>query len=328
MIDLSVALFFMILSFGASFVNGAIGYGYSSTSIPLAILVYASRIVNPAYVLLESFLNTFMLVLSGRKRNSQVLKRNVPILSAVIPGVIVGSLTLSLVSPGQVRLLVYAVLLPLILLQVAGLRRPIRAESSLGVPLGTGVGALYSLTTISGPPIALFWNNQGLAGDEFKAAVAQIRVVESCSTVILYYLLGLFTPQSLSIFSLIAPPVLLGLPLGILATKKVEAETFRRMCMGFDSIIVAYGLSRVLAELTGIGALVEDILFLVLLVLTVLLLANYFRNRRMVAMASETDRPGRRASYRWPLPNHSQAKVNSYVQHFGLKVPACAICVV
>ena len=34
----------------AAFVNGAIGYGFSSLTVPLALLFYTNRILNPAVV--------------------------------------------------------------------------------------------------------------------------------------------------------------------------------------------------------------------------------------------------------------------------------------
>jgi hypothetical protein len=47
---------------------GGLGYGYSSMSIPLAVLVFfTNRILNPAYVLLEALLNTVMLGLSWKE---------------------------------------------------------------------------------------------------------------------------------------------------------------------------------------------------------------------------------------------------------------------
>ena len=41
----------------AAFVNGALGYGFSSLTVPLALLFYANRILNPAVVVIEVFLN-------------------------------------------------------------------------------------------------------------------------------------------------------------------------------------------------------------------------------------------------------------------------------
>jgi len=154
-LSLGVVVFFAILSLAASVVNGGLGYGYSSLSTPLAILVFVNRIINPAYVLLEAGINTFMLFLSGRKNIAATYRRTIPVILALVPGVIVGSLILNEVAPVWIRFAVYVVILPLILLQAAGFRRPLRGEARAGVPLELGVGLLYSITTISGPPHCL-----------------------------------------------------------------------------------------------------------------------------------------------------------------------------
>ena len=46
------------------------------------------------------------------------------------------------VAPGWVRFVVYASILPMILLQAAGVRRPIKSERSAGLPFGAAVGVL------------------------------------------------------------------------------------------------------------------------------------------------------------------------------------------
>src|SRR6202008_709064 len=94
------------------------------------------------------------------------------------------------------NLTTYGALLPLILIQAAGLRFPIKRIRTIGVPFGSGVGVLYSLTTISGPPLALYFNNQGMAKDDFKVALAITRSIESITTLIAYAALGMITAES------------------------------------------------------------------------------------------------------------------------------------
>jgi uncharacterized membrane protein YfcA len=251
-LETAVLIFLALLSLAASTVNGGLGYGYSSLSTPLAILVVVNRIINPVYVLVEAIMNSVMLGISGKSNIRSTFKRVLPVIAALIPGVIVGSVILTSVAPAWVRFLTYVMILPLILLQAAGLRRPIRSERTAAVPLGVGVGLLYSITTISGPPIALFWNNQGLAKSEFKAAIAQIRIAESLVTVAIYSSLGLFTATTFQLFGYVAPPILIGIPLGFLIVRRLGVEMFRRICMSFDAWIVGYGLAVVLGSLFGI----------------------------------------------------------------------------
>jgi uncharacterized membrane protein YfcA len=59
-----------------------------------------------------------------------------PIVIGLAPGVIVGTLIVSQVNPGYLKLATYFILLPLILFQAAGYRRPIQSERSAGLAFG------------------------------------------------------------------------------------------------------------------------------------------------------------------------------------------------
>jgi uncharacterized membrane protein YfcA len=154
----------------------------------------------------------------------------------------------SRVSPAWLKLWTYLVLLPLILLQAAGFRRPIRSERAIGLPFGIGIGVLYSVTTISGPPLAVLLNNQGLAKREFRAALGFIRLAESSFTAIAYLTAGLFTTGSIALVPQILPSVLIGVPIGARLIRRMPAETFRRLCMSFDAWVVGFGVSTVLRD--------------------------------------------------------------------------------
>jgi uncharacterized protein len=261
--------------------------GNTSLSVPLAILVIANKIINPVYVLVEAIMNTVMLGFAGKANIKTTFRRVLPIVLPVVPGVIVGSYLLSLVAPLWIRFVVYSAILPLILLQAAGIRKPIKKESAAGVPLGMGIGLLYSITTISGPPIALFWNNQGMGKSEFKAAVAQVRIAESYLTCISYYFLGLFTLTTFQLFQVTAPPILLGIPLGMLIVRKIAVETFRRFTMEFDAGVVSFGLAQVLLTLFNQPTYVAYSFWALVLAIDILLLVRFLRNRKTVPAAEQ-----------------------------------------
>src|SRR5215468_1438068 len=181
--------------FLAAFVNGALGYGFSSLTVPVALLFYTNRLLNPALILIELFINLYVLFIN-RASIPKVWKRVYPILIGLLPGVAAGSYFLASLHPGWLKFATYALLLPLIFCQIAGLRRPIRAERLFGLPFGAGLGFLYSVSTISGPPLAILFNNQGLVKKEFRAGLALIRVAESSLTAVAYYHLGLFAAES------------------------------------------------------------------------------------------------------------------------------------
>src|ERR1041384_5333308 len=191
----------------AAFVNGAIGYGFSSLTVPLALVFYTNRVLNPAVVLVEVFINLYVLLIN-LKGIPAVWKRVFPILVGLLPGIGIGAFALASLQPGWIKFCTYTVLLPLILVQAAGWRRPIQSTWMVGLPFGSMLGVLYSVTTISGPPLALLFNNQGLVKNEFRAGLALVRVVESSATAIVYYQLGLFVAESQTIALLLIPSVM------------------------------------------------------------------------------------------------------------------------
>lgn len=241
-------LVLIAITFLAATVNGALGYGFSSITVPVALLFYTNRILNPALVMVEVVINSYVLVIN-RHSVPHIWRRVLPIVLGVPIGVAVGSYVLFMVQPGWIKFFTYAVLLPLILLQAAGVRRPIRSEKAVGVPFGMGIGTLYSVTTISGPPLALLFNNQGYAKQEFRAALGLIRVAESAMTAVAYYFLGLYSIENAQLLPYIVPSVLLGIPLGTFLIGRIDPETFRRLCMSFDAVVVGFGMSKVLIEL-------------------------------------------------------------------------------
>ena len=138
----------------AAFVNGAIGYGFSSLTVPIALVFYTNRILNPATVVIEVLLNLYVLFIN-RDGVPSVWKRVSPIVMGLLPGIAVGGLVLAWLQPSWVKFGTYTVILPLILIQAAGWRRPIRSTWLIGLPFGAALGILYSVTTISGPPLAI-----------------------------------------------------------------------------------------------------------------------------------------------------------------------------
>lgn len=277
MVDTALLLIAGTSLFAAT-VNGALGYGYSSITVPISLLVVASRVLNPALVLIEVVVNLYALVLA-RRAVPRVWRQVAPVAIGILPGVAVGSLVLASISADWAKLVTYAALLPIILIQAAGLRFPIRRTRAVGIPFGSGVGLLYSVTTISGPPLALYFNNQGLAKEDFKVALALTRSIESVSTLVAYAALGMITADSVALVPYLAPGVLLGLPLGFALIRRLDAETFRRVCMSFDAWLVGFGLSRMAERLELLTQVWAYQLLTLTIVVDAILLRTFFRKQ-------------------------------------------------
>src|SRR5215468_2404984 len=96
------ALVLVAITLFAATVNGALGYGFSSLTVPIAVLLYANRVLNPALVLVEVAVNSYSLFVN-RRGVPRIWRRTLPIVIGLVPGVIVGSLLLAAVNAGIVK---------------------------------------------------------------------------------------------------------------------------------------------------------------------------------------------------------------------------------
>lgn len=263
------------ITFVAALVNGALGYGFSSITVPLALLLLPNRTLNPALVLLEIPLNASVLW-ANRAAIPPMWRRLLPILIGLLPGIVAGTFVVSRVSPPWLKLGTLAALLPLTLLQAGGVRRPIRAERRAGFLFGSGLGALYAVTTIPGPPLALALNNQGVSKDEFRAALGLVRLVGSLLTASAYLFAGLFVRDSVALIPWMLPSVAIGVPVGAIVIRQLQPETFRRICMSFDAWVVAFGISTLLRELRLVDSLAAYLVVVVTVLIDGYLLARFF----------------------------------------------------
>src|SRR5213076_379994 len=249
----SSALALILITLLAATVNGALGYGFSSITVPVALLFYTNRVLNPALVWIEVALNAYVLWVN-RASVSQVWRRVAPIILGLAPGVVLGRSLLHLVQPAWLKLATFVV--------------------------------LYSVTTISGPPLALMLSNQGFTKQDFRAGLGLVRLAESTFTATAYYFAGMFARESVGLFPYILPSLVVGIPLGVRIIRRVRPETFRRLCMSFDAWVVGYGISTLLQQLHLVeGAAAFSVLTTVGLVDTGLLY-RFFGYRRVEARAT------------------------------------------
>jgi hypothetical protein len=102
-------------------------------------------------------------------------------------------------------------------------------------------------------------------------------------TAIVYYQLGLFIAESVDLLLVFIPCVVIGIPLGAYLIRRLDAETFRRICMSFDAWVVGFGLSRVLIELNLMESPWAYSVMAVTILIDAYLLYIFFTVRRATA---------------------------------------------
>src|ERR1700684_4735501 len=99
-----LALF--VVALFASTVNGALGYGFSSLTVPVALLFFPNKMLSPALVLVELAINSWVVILN-RGSLATVRKRAMPIVIGLLPGVLIGSYVLTSANPGILKFCTY-----------------------------------------------------------------------------------------------------------------------------------------------------------------------------------------------------------------------------
>ena len=191
----------------------------------------------------------------------------------LVPGVVIGTRSVARASgwrswrPRR---------LPAILLQAAGAGRC--APSAR--PRWRSAASASRRTTISGPPLAVALNNQGFSKQEFRAALAFVRLAESSLTAMAYAFAGLFIRDSFELIPAILPGVAIGIPLGAMVIRHLPPETFRRICMSFDAWVVSFGLSTLLRELHLVDGAAAYSVMAAVVAIDAWLLVRFFRPSR------------------------------------------------
>jgi len=96
-------------------------------------------------------------------------------------------------QPAWLKLATFIVLLPLILLQAAGFRRPIRDERRVGLFLRRRPRRpVLRHDNLRPRPLAVMLSNQGFTKQDFRAGLGLVRLAESTFTAVAYYFAGMF----------------------------------------------------------------------------------------------------------------------------------------
>src|SRR5260370_31304317 len=112
----SSAIALILITLVAGTVNGALGYGFSSITVPVALLFYTNRVLKPALVWVEVVLNAYVLWVNLASV-PHVWRRVVPMIVRLAPGVALGTALVHRVQPHGRTLATLFVLLPLMTLQ-------------------------------------------------------------------------------------------------------------------------------------------------------------------------------------------------------------------
>lgn len=218
--------------FSGSLVQTTAGFGFALIAAPLLLLTFQPAEM-VAIIMFTSMLQVAR-VLWGEGRRYEA-KRSVviAILVGMLPGLVIGTFVLGIVSKQSLSLVVGILILVAALLQVIKIER---LDTGLGagpaaVIVGLVTGVLSTSTAIGGPPFVLWMRRHRVSIHEFRDTFAAIALVGNIVTIPLLEARGfhVLNPSVLKFFVLSIPIVLLGHWLGKRLLTKVSEKQFRQI---------------------------------------------------------------------------------------------------
>jgi uncharacterized protein len=237
-------LLFGLLAVGvAGIISGLTGFGFALVTTPLLVLILPPTVVVPVVALLSllSHLVVLLETLPWIRLNRIWLLA----LAAVI-GAPLGTYLLLALDAAVLKVLIGMVTTLSALALLFGFTRPIRNERLASLPVGLASGLLGGSTGMSGPPVVLFFSNQGVDKHVFRANLNLYFILLACSTLPSQAIAGLITREVLTYAAWFIAALLLGTLAGMRLARRVHETDFRRVTL---VVVIASGLSAIASAL-------------------------------------------------------------------------------
>ena len=131
----------------------------------------------------------------------------------------------------MLRTIVGVVIVFFALALLLGLNLTIKNEKLALLPVGVTSGLLASGIAMAGPPVILFFSNQGMQKQVFRANLAAYFVFLNTITIPAHAASGLFTGEVVRFALLFLPTLVAGMVFGSFLSRKVPEAQFHRVVL-------------------------------------------------------------------------------------------------
>ena len=243
---LTVLIGGLLVMFVSGITYGLAGFGFALVSVPIMIIFLSPKVVVPIIVI-RSFVISLIILFEARKWVD--LKRIWPLMIAGVAGIPIGTYLLITLDASIVKILIGSVTIPFAIASLAGFKKHIRSEKLAFAPVGLISGLLTTSTSLSGPPVILFFVNQDVEKQKFRANLVAYFTVLDLVAIPAFMIGGVITTAVINHALWFLPATILGAITGIKLAHRVSEKLFRNIAL---VIIIFAGL---LSILSGIGIL-------------------------------------------------------------------------
>jgi uncharacterized protein len=218
----------IVVVFFASIVQGLVGFGFALVSVPLLILCFSHKIIVPNILIQSAFIN-LIIVIEAKKHME--LKRMLPLMAAGGIGSPIGIFLLHIVDGRNLKIFTGAMLILFSVLLLLGYRKYFKNEKLAFLPVGVISGILSGSTAMSGPPVILFYNNQGIEKTRFRANLVLYFLFLNIFGISIMSINGILSKNIFPYVMLFSPTTLIGVSIGIMLSKKINENIFKKITL-------------------------------------------------------------------------------------------------
>lgn len=212
----------------AGFTQGLTSFGFALISMPILSSFIPLKVVVPIIVILSLFSN--LAVLWDSRGHIQF--RKIWILSvSSLAAAPFGTQILRLVEADTLKVYMGFIITIFALLLLLKVSFKVRNEKLAYVPVGLTSGLLNGSISLSGPPVALFLNNQGVDKLVFRANITTYALILNIITVLSYWYSRLINQEVVRFTVWFLPVMFLGVYLGARTTRHISEKAFKKVTL-------------------------------------------------------------------------------------------------
>jgi len=225
-------------------VQGCTGFGLALSTVPVLLLFLPHTQVPPLLVLL-GLVNNIVVLYGARASVKPSL-----ILPLIIGGIVAlpaGAYLLQSIDAGPFKLAVGVIIVLMALAFLRGWQLKLAHRWRNLLPVGIVSGILGGSTSLSGPPVILFFAGTNAGKHHFRANLIAYFTMLNIVSIVVYWVAGLMSARVLTVSAWTVAPLLGGTLVGMWIAGRVSEAHFRR---GVLVLILAIGVMLVAGNLS------------------------------------------------------------------------------
>lgn len=230
---MNAIIIFIITITLATTIQGLTGFGFSLLATPILLFFLPSKLIIPLINILSLIIN---LILVFTYREHITFTRISRLSIGGITGISIGITLFDYLNMSILTLIAAVLTLIFSLLLLKNYQIKLNEKAGL-FPIGFLSGLLGGIISFSGLPLILFFSNQKLVKNSFKATLSAFFLIINSLALIIYLYKGIFTEELNNYLLVGLPFIIIFTTIGIFYSKKLGQDKFRKATLFFTIFI-------------------------------------------------------------------------------------------